>query len=56
MKQVSAQAEEKLIEIDKLYYENDRYRNNLEEMRSKFDMEQYEKDKTTLEAFDVWSN
>ena len=46
----------KLDEIDKLYYENDKLRNNLEDMRSKFDVEQCEKDKVMLEAFDAWSN
>ena len=39
MKQIQAQSDLKLDEIDKLYYENDKLRNSLDDLRSKFDVE-----------------
>ena len=55
MRQVQAQAEAKLDEIDTLYGQNDKLRQNLDEIRSKFDLEQYEKDKHLLEGFEAFS-
>ena len=52
---MQAQAEAKLDEIDNLYGQNDKLRQNLDEIRSKFDLDQYERDRQLLEGFEVFA-
>ena len=48
-------ADERQEELDRLYLENDRYKDEMNKINNNFDLEGFQKNLHALEAFDAWA-
>lgn len=48
--------EEKLQEMDKLYKDNDRYKEDLSRITLTYDLDSFERNQKCIEAYGIWAD